>query len=121
VAVDNARLFVESQQALEVMRRASAQLTQEAWGQIVSERTEMAYRSTEHGLTDALDVWRPEMEQAVQAGQTVRLDGDGHRQPLAVPIKVRGKVVGVLDTYKSGAGESWTPMRSTPSRCWWTN
>jgi GAF domain-containing protein len=50
------------------------------------------------------------MEQALRKGATVRgAETDaGDRLPLAVPIKVRGDVIGVLDTYKPAADGEWT-------------
>jgi GAF domain-containing protein len=50
------------------------------------------------------------MEQALQEGQLVQGNGADSqtRTPLAVPIKVRGNVIGVLDTYKSTKDGVWT-------------
>ena len=111
VALDNARLFAESQSALEAMRRASGELSQRAWAELLYARPDLreAYRSAAGGVTEAADFWSPEMEQAIRKGQTIRAEGtgDGTRLPLAVPIKVRGHVLGVLDTFKSG--QDWTP------------
>jgi len=112
VALDNARLFAESQSALEAMRRASGELSQRAWIELIRARPDLreAYRSAVDGVTDATDIWHPEMEQAVRKGQTIRAEGtgDGTRLPLAVPIKVRGHVIGVLDTFKP-QDRDWTP------------
>ncbi len=126
VAIENARLFVESQAALEAERRAYGEISREAWTKIVRARTGLGFRSDEQGVTGAGGVWRPEMERALQQGQTVQGellphpdtgpsssggngDGAGTKLPLAVPIKVRGQVVGVLDTYKPDDAGTWTP------------
>jgi GAF domain-containing protein len=108
-ALDNARLFAGSQAALEAMRRTSVELSRQAWAELLQARPDMGYRSAEGVATHTTDIWRPEMEQAVQKGQTIRLDGtgDGTTLPLAVPVKVRGNVIGVLDTYKP-EGRDWT-------------
>jgi len=88
-------------------------LSQKAWAELLHARPDLreAYRSVEGGVTDASDIWHPEMEQAVQKGQTIRSDraGDGEKLTVAIPIKVRGNVIGVLDTYKPGAAGDWTP------------
>jgi GAF domain-containing protein len=71
-------------------------------------QTDVAYLGGEQGVARVTGEWRPEMKEALQTGETVRRDGGdgGGRFPLAVPIKVRGEVVGVLDTHKpAGAGE----------------
>ena len=110
VALDNARLFAESQSALEATRRASAQSSREGWSKLVSLRPRVGYICTERGVTTAGDIWRPEMDQAKQEERTIQANrgGDEAKQALAVPIKVRGNVIAVLDTYKSGEGSNWT-------------
>jgi len=109
VALDNARLFTESQEALGAVRRAYGEFSGEAWRELLTTRPRIGFRSGEEGVTSAGEVWRPEMEQALRLGRTVRGDGSGYggRRFLAVPIKVRGEVIGVLDTYKPAAGGDW--------------
>ena len=122
VALDNARLFAASQQALEAAGRAYGEVSRRGWVEMVRARPDLAFRSDERGVTSAAQIWRPEMEQAMetgrsvlpgavvpqaQAGQAERPD----RIPLAVPIKVRGEVVGVLDTYRSEG--AWSDQEVT--------
>jgi GAF domain-containing protein/HAMP domain-containing protein len=118
VAIENARLFTELQQALEAERRAYGELSHHAWGELLRARPELGFRSDERGVSRAVDVWRPEMEHALRQGQTVQIstpnspppEGQARQisNPLAVPIKVRGQVVGVLDTHKSDETGQWT-------------
>jgi GAF domain-containing protein/HAMP domain-containing protein len=144
VALDNARLFAERQEALEAAQRAYGELSHEAWLDILQARPAVAFRSDESGVVPVsvapvgADQWSstlagtqitPEAEQALRTGRTVQAvgpsertdsragdsgagdsgagDSDGKRT-LAVPIKVRGEVVGVLDTYKPAATGDWT-------------
>jgi GAF domain-containing protein len=110
VALDNARLFAEREQALEAAHRAHGELSQRAWAEILQSKLTLGYRSDERGVAEAEEIWRPEMAQALQTGQTVR-GSQIHAQevyPLAVPIKVRGQVIGVLDTYKPAGAGDWT-------------
>jgi GAF domain-containing protein/HAMP domain-containing protein len=164
VAIDNARLFQQAQQSMEAERRAYGELSRQSWQELLRTRPELGFRSDEGGVTSAGDIWRPEMEQAVQEGRTVQISNgkypwpaaqpagasqgglasgpgggqtsnlqpqiseqpasqptdkvphgrdealvspdEGH--PLAVPIKVRGQVVGVLDTFKPSDTGQWT-------------
>jgi GAF domain-containing protein/HAMP domain-containing protein len=118
VAIDNARLFAKTQAALEAERRAYGELSREAWRRLVRTRPDLGFLSDESGVASAEDIWRPEMERALREGNVVQdeapsstdVDGDGAggRQALAVPIKVRGQVIGVLDTYKPGDAGKWT-------------
>jgi GAF domain-containing protein/HAMP domain-containing protein len=110
VALSNARLFQQVQDTLEVQRRAYDELSQQAWSEILHARPELAFLGSESGIARAADVWRPEMEQALRTGQTIQGDDTNAsgQLPLAVPIKIRGKVVGVLDTYKPAEAGDWT-------------
>jgi len=110
VALDNARLFTEAQEALEAERQAYGELSREAWGKLLRAQAGLSYRSGEQGVASADEAWRPEMEQALREGKVVQGDGadaDG-RLPLALPIEVRGSVIGVLDTYKPAGQGAWT-------------
>jgi GAF domain-containing protein len=107
VALDNARLFAESQSFVEMARRASAQASAEGWKKLAHERTAVGYRSSERGLVESQDVWQPEIAQAQSAGQTVRTGGNGAGELVAVPIKVRDVVIGVLDAH-APQGRGWT-------------
>jgi GAF domain-containing protein/HAMP domain-containing protein len=111
VALDNANLFSQSQAALEAVNRASAQLSRQAWVDLLKTRTDTGYRSTRYGVTGAGDFWRPEMEQAFKETRTIQADksADGPILPLAVPIKVRGQTIGVVDTHKPSEAGDWTP------------
>ena len=110
VAIDNARLFAERQKALESVQRAYGEQSREAWLEMLERRPDLSYVGSARGVVPAGDLWRPETVQAHQTGETVRGNGDAEdgRQPLAVPIRVRGQVVGVLDTYKPGDAGEWT-------------
>jgi GAF domain-containing protein/HAMP domain-containing protein len=110
VALDNARLFSESQEAVEAVRRAYGELSRTDWARLLRSQTDLGYRSSKMGTSKAT-VWRPEMELALKEGRTVHGNGTTteDRIPVAVPIKVRGNVIGVLDTYKTQAEGDWTP------------
>jgi GAF domain-containing protein len=123
VALDNARLFAEVQQALEMTRRAYGQVSQQAWTDLLHSRPEWGYRYADGALTRADGDWAPEMWQAMQSAQPVILDpraSEGERSAkgeasaglggpaLALPLKVRGEVIGVLGFYKEFEDEVWT-------------
>ena len=111
IALDNARLFAESQSALEATRRTSGELSREGWTRLLSAQPSTGYRSTFAGAATVEEIWPLEAERAFQEEQTIRPSHTGHdtKLPLAIPIKVRGNVIGVIDTFKSGQGEVWTP------------
>ncbi len=93
IAIDNARLFRENQGALEAIRRAYSQLSQDAWAKLLHEQPELGY------LANRLDIsytpangWHPEEVQAAQTGSTIQVSND----TLAIPIKERDHVLGIL-------------------------
>lgn len=111
VALDNAHLFTESQTALDATRRIYSELRREDWGELLRTRLDLGYRSHAGGVTPAEDVWRADTQRALQEGRTIQSNGTDNEEriPLAVPIKVRDDVIGVLDTYKSAEAGEWTP------------
>ncbi len=110
IALENARLFAESHAALEAAGRAYGELSREAWISLLQARPDMGYRSDEHGVITLEETWRPEMVRALQEKKVIRGDGAGEEEkiPLAVPIRVRGEVIGVLDTHKPAEEGGWT-------------
>jgi GAF domain-containing protein len=48
---------------------------------------------------------------ALEHGTTVQSTGsqNGDRHSLAIPIRVRGQVIGVLETYKPASAGAWSP------------
>ncbi len=120
ITIDNARLFSESQVAIQAERRAYGEIGQQAWHKLLQSdsRTGQAWgyrytadtsqlpsgsktgiQATILPLTSAADEahsaptdWSPAMRQAAQSGKTVQT-GDGG---LALPIKVRQQVIGII-------------------------
>ncbi len=122
LALDNARLFAASQQALEAAGRAYGEVSQRGWAEMVRARPDLAFRSDERGVTRVPEAERIAMSRTgtgsgapgapVPASQVqARQIPPGERSdrvPLAVPIKVRGAEIGVLDTYRSAEEGAWS-------------
>ncbi|MBN1876228.1 MAG: GAF domain-containing protein [Anaerolineae bacterium] len=112
VAIDNVRLFIEAREAVEAQRRAYGEVDRTAWAKLLKGHLGFGYRSTPSGVSSALDVWYPEMTQAMQQEALVQIgyvDAEG-RVPVALPIKTSsGEVIGVIDTYKPGGAGDWHP------------
>lgn len=103
-AVRNAGLFQRLQESLEAERRAYSESSRTAWQSLLEARPDLGFLSTHHATLPAADVWRAEMETALASGK-VEL-GQGESPTLAIPIKVRGQVVGVIDGRKPD-GTAW--------------
>ncbi|NIV34698.1 MAG: GAF domain-containing protein, partial [Anaerolineae bacterium] len=66
VALDNARLYEESQQALEATRRAYDQLSRQAWTELLSTKPRLGYTLSGHAVVPVEGAWQPEMRAAVR-------------------------------------------------------
>jgi GAF domain-containing protein/HAMP domain-containing protein len=112
VAIDNARLYADSEQALEATRRAYGEVGRDAWMNIIdTAQQELGFRSDRNGVSPSTTVWTPEIEKAWNEGRTVILDEgsvENQDRVLAVPIKVRDNVIGVLHTGKPPGSRNWT-------------
>jgi GAF domain-containing protein len=109
MAISNARLFQQAQESLEAERRAYGELRREAWRDLLRVEPDLGFVRNQTGLLPAGDVWRPEMEAAIESGTTATSgDGTEEGQTMAVPIKVGDHVIGVVDVHRRGAAREWS-------------
>lgn len=106
-ALDNADLYAESQTALETERRAYGQSSQRAWRNLLEAAPELGYRYDRGETRRVGGDWAPEMVEAAERGQVVEVSRD-HEVAMAVPLTVRGQVVGVMQLSKTGEQVAWT-------------
>ncbi len=105
VAIENALLFAENQEAMEIMQRAFGELSQKAWEKLLRTRPEFGYLLREDGsLEETHEAWSEEMVAAHQRGEIVRSDGT-----LYTPLKLRDQVLGVVKLRKPPSEADWTP------------
>lgn len=112
VAISNARLFQQVEQSLEVERRTYGEQSRAVWQELFRARTDLAFLSDERGIAPAGDLWEPQMKVAVETGQMVAagMPGGQNQAPdhvLAMPIRVRDQVIGVVDGRKPD-GMAWS-------------
>lgn len=104
LAISNARLYRQAQESLLAERQAYGEMTLRAWRSMARERQELGYLSTAQGEQRVGGAWHPAMVRAGLLEQTVRDD------PLtvAVPLKVRGRTLGVVRFRKPEHGGEWS-------------
>jgi GAF domain-containing protein/HAMP domain-containing protein len=105
LAISNARLFQQVQESLAAERRAYETVSREAWQALFRARPGLSRRYDPHGILPSDGGWRTEMKLAVRSGESVAGED---RRTLAIPLKVRGQVIGVLDAHKPAEAGEWT-------------
>jgi GAF domain-containing protein len=106
MAISNTRLFQQAQGSLDAERRAYGELSRAAWGRLLQTTAGLGFLRNVRGTSPAGDLWRPEMETALNSGETT-IGGDGN-QGLAIPITVAGRVIGVVDARKPDGADEWS-------------
>lgn len=115
IAIDNAVLFSRSREALEAERRAYSLNTAsewEAWRRSLAappDRAGLSLRRNLDGRITPLKSWTEDMEQAFRAQKTVIQDNR-----LAVPIRIRGQVIGVIQADTAGSA----PHHRSTEKTW---
>ncbi|MEA2008190.1 MAG: GAF domain-containing protein, partial [Chloroflexota bacterium] len=108
MAINNARLFEQVQESLETERRAYGEISRQAWKRLLGSQ-DLSFFSDKESTIPAGDLWRPEMRTALHTGEIIRGE-DG--ATLAIPIKVRDQIIGVIDGRKPDDTE-WTKEKIT--------
>jgi GAF domain-containing protein len=104
-AINNARLFRQVEESIEVERRAYGELAGQAWADLLRAQTRLSFVSDCQTVAPAGDVWTPQMQTALESGRTVSRQ---EAAAVAIPIKVRDRVIGVIDGRKRDGSGQWT-------------
>ena len=120
LALENARLFQETQANLQEITRLHRSYLQERWEEFLAEegaQRHAGYLFDQRKVRPAGDLWRPEIEMAVARGRTLALtaedeeligdDGDA-KSALVVPLQLRGQTIGVLDFFEPDRDRTWS-------------
>lgn len=104
IAVENARLYASSRRLLAEMQATYRQYLQTEWERLARQVRGVRYspRGVEP-LTEPLE--RPEVESAARSGKPVVVEKD--ERALAIPLKVREEVVGVLHIRPGNTSTRW--------------
>ncbi len=115
VAVDGLRLYAERQEAMESLQRTYGEATRAAWTALLLGRAAGAegYQVETKGMT-ALPpappaAWRADARAAWSQGRAVVDMEETGAAVLALPIRLRAEVIGVVDVSKRKDAGDWTP------------
>jgi GAF domain-containing protein len=105
VAIQNARLFQQSESALEAARRAYAESSRAAWQKHIRSEEEIGYIATPGSLQPIFSQWNDDLIKTVETGE---IKIDDYEQVVNIPVKVRGQAIGALRLRKQEASGPWT-------------
>jgi len=111
IALENARLFTRTQQALSEAQALYRQNIQEGWAAFTREESSLGYRQNMKGGTELFEpVETAEIREAVSRGSVSLFHADGVAQEptIVVPIKLRGQVIGSLNITAPSRDRQWT-------------
>jgi len=111
MAISNARLIQQAQESLRAERRAYGELSREAWAQMVHSRPNPGYHYAKGHVTPLGDS-HPSTAHPEVHRSTASQDEDGiydsELPELALPITVRGQVIGTINAQKPSEAGEWT-------------
>lgn len=113
--IERARLLEQMQEALDAADRATRRYLSDAWDSFLEGHTaeSQTYLASPDGVRRNEHAWSVEMQAALERQETVSEvvhSADTHRASvvLAVPLEVRGEVIGVVQLSKEGSEQTWS-------------
>jgi GAF domain-containing protein len=106
IAIENARLFSASRDALKKSEETFTQYIQQEWSNYAKRLKTTGYKF-DGSRTTPLDI-KDTQERAKSLPKTGRLSPEKENRELSIPIRFRGQVIGVLDVKSKSGSRKWT-------------
>jgi GAF domain-containing protein/HAMP domain-containing protein len=111
IALENARLFSQTRQALDEAQALYRQNSQDSWLTFSREESSVGYQqSIKGGKKLTTPVETDEIREAMNRGNVMVFDKDGRTQEpsIVVPIKLRGQIIGALNIKAPTQNRRWS-------------
>jgi len=111
IAIENARLFGQTQQARDEAEALYSQVLRREWKSFNQQVSTIGYRQTSTGgKSIKKPVLSDEIRQSLESGQVIAFNGKGKRSApsIAIPVKLRGQTLGVLNIKAPTKDRKWS-------------
>lgn len=103
VAINNSRTIQEAEEALEEARSAVGNLAQESWQVLRPKQLGLGFEYSEAGIQPLqTPIDNPQINEALSKGKTQIATATDEPSRIAIPIRLRGRVIGVMQLNSSG-------------------
>ena len=103
VAINHALVIEEAKKSLAEAQSAVGQVTEEAWQVLRPTQLGLGFSYSETGVkTLKMPIDSPQIQEALKRGEVAMSADTGKRSQLAVPIRLRGQVIGVMQLSTRG-------------------
>jgi GAF domain-containing protein/HAMP domain-containing protein len=110
IAIENARLFGQTQDALAEVQSVYRQYISQEWGDFAARRYSLGYRQTMSGGTRIeVEEDSPLLKTALERGEVIVIHSrDVQTDSLAMPVKLRGQSIGFINIQSARKGHEWS-------------
>ncbi len=111
IAIDNARLYGESQRALDEVQSLYNQFTRQEWGKVSRQFEGSGYIHSLSGGREVSDFKPTEaIRNALKRGEVVVITAQEEKDDpvIAMPVKLRNQVIGILNVKSPIKGHVWS-------------